>query len=137
MTLTQTSRLHIVAAIIFNQQQDQIFITKRPAKLHKGGYWEFPGGKVESGETAGQGLIRELYEEIDIEVTALSLFEHLDHDYPEKKLTFDFFSVTAFSGKPYGKEGQEGKWVKIEDLVDYQFPEANQPIVEKLLATLG
>mgnify|MGYP005986144429 FL=1 len=126
-------RLHIVAGIIFNSNQDKIFITKRPKKLHKGGYWEFPGGKVELNESAEQGLIRELYEEVNINVTQLTHFEHLDYDYPDKKLTFDFFSVINFSGEAYGKEGQEGKWVKIEDIGDYQFPEANEPIVESLM----
>lgn len=126
-------RVHIVAAIILNAQQDQIFITKRPEKLHKGGYWEFPGGKVELGESAEQGLIRELQEEIDITATELSLFEHFDFDYPEKSLTFDFFTVTDFAGQPYGKEGQEGKWVTISDLNGYTFPEANQPVLEKVI----
>ncbi|WP_417883947.1 8-oxo-dGTP diphosphatase MutT [Vibrio rumoiensis] len=127
-------RIHIVAAIILNTQQDQIFITKRPEKLHKGGYWEFPGGKVEVGESAEQGLIRELQEEIDITATEMSLFEHFDFDYPEKSLTFDFFIVSGFSGKPYGKEGQEGKWVAIEQLTEYRFPEANEPVLEKVIA---
>lgn len=126
-------RVHIVAAIILNAQQDQIFITKRPEKLHKGGYWEFPGGKVELGESAEQGLIRELQEEIDITATEMSLFEHFDFDYPEKSLTFDFFTVTGFAGLPYGKEGQEGKWVAISDLHGYTFPEANQPVLEKVI----
>lgn len=127
-------RVHIVAAIILNEQQDQIFITKRPEKLHKGGYWEFPGGKVELGESAEQGLIRELQEEIDITASEMSLFEHFDFDYPEKSLTFDFFVVSDFDGKPYGKEGQEGKWVAISDLNGYTFPEANEPVLEKVIA---
>lgn len=126
-------RVHIVAAIILNEQQDQIFITKRPEKLHKGGYWEFPGGKVELGESAEQGLIRELQEEIDITASEMSLFEHFDFDYPEKSLTFDFFVVSAFEGKPYGKEGQQGKWVAVGDLNDYAFPEANVPVLEKVI----
>lgn len=131
------TRLHIVAAIILNSEQDQIFITKRPEKLHKGGFWEFPGGKVEQGESAEQGLIRELQEEIDITATALDLFDHFDFDYPEKSLTFDFFVVSQFDGNPYGKEGQQGEWVKIEDLKDYTFPEANEPVLEKVLGQFG
>ncbi|WP_105902275.1 8-oxo-dGTP diphosphatase MutT [Vibrio gangliei] len=130
-------RTHIVAAIILNPQQDQIFITKRPAKLHKGGFWEFPGGKVEEGESAEQGLIRELQEEIDITATQLELFEHFDFDYTDKSLTFDFFVVSAFEGKPYGKEGQEGKWVAMNDLNGYAFPEANEPVLEKVIKRFG
>ena len=126
-------RIHIVAAIILNTQQNQIFITKRPEKSHKGGYWEFPGGKVEGEESAQQGLIRELQEEVDITATEMTLFEHFDFDYPDKSLTFDFFMISAFDGQPYGKEGQEGKWVTIGELKDYPFPEANEPVLEKVI----
>ncbi|OEF24970.1 8-oxo-dGTP diphosphatase MutT [Vibrio rumoiensis] len=128
------TRLHIVAAIILNADKDQIFITKRPAKLHKGGFWEFPGGKVEESESAQQGLVRELQEEIDITATQMTLFEHFDFDYPEKSLTFDFFVVSDFNGQPYGKEGQEGQWVAIGELKNYSFPEANVPVLEKVIA---
>ncbi|WP_234494503.1 8-oxo-dGTP diphosphatase MutT [Vibrio maritimus] len=126
-------RVHIVAAIIFNQDKSQIYITKRPDNLHKGGFWEFPGGKVEAGETIQEAIARELDEEIDIEVTEQVLFEHLLHDYPEKSLEFDFISVTGFEGVPFGKEGQEGRWVSITELADYRFPEANVPILNKVI----
>ncbi|WP_260259777.1 8-oxo-dGTP diphosphatase MutT [Vibrio intestinalis] len=126
-------RIHIVAAIIFNQDKSEIFITKRPDDKHKGGFWEFPGGKVEAGESIEQAMIRELNEEIGITVTEQSLFEHLEYDYPDKSLKFDFISVTAFDGKPYGREGQQGEWVKIEQLSGYQFPEANVPILERVI----
>ncbi|KUI98562.1 8-oxo-dGTP diphosphatase MutT [Vibrio sp. MEBiC08052] len=126
-------RTHIVAAIIFNQDQSQVYITKRPAHLHKGGFWEFPGGKVESGESIEAAIHRELDEEIGIEVTVQHPYQHLTHDYPDKSLVFDFISVTDFTGTPYGREGQEGRWVSVTALADYQFPEANEPIVEQLI----
>ncbi|WP_112480106.1 8-oxo-dGTP diphosphatase MutT [Vibrio variabilis] len=126
-------RIHIVAAIIFNQDKSQIYITKRPDNLHKGGFWEFPGGKVEAGETISEAITRELYEEIDITVTEQTVFEHLLYDYPEKSLEFDFISVTAFEGTPFGKEGQEGRWVTIGELADYAFPEANVPVLNKVI----
>ena len=128
---TFMARLHIVAGIILNEKKDQIFITKRPEKLHKGGFWEFPGGKVEADESAEQGLVRELQEEIDITAKKIELFEHFDFDYTDKSLTFDFFLVLSFDGNPYGKEGQEGKWVTIRDLKDYRFPEANEPCIRE------
>ncbi|MBR9789721.1 MAG: 8-oxo-dGTP diphosphatase MutT [Vibrionaceae bacterium] len=126
-------RIHIVAAIIFNQDKSQIFITKRPDDKHKGGFWEFPGGKVEPEESVEQAMIRELEEEVGIKVTEQSLFEHLEYDYPDKSLKFDFISVTAFEHKPYGKEGQEGRWVDIKCLPEYAFPEANVPILERVV----
>ena len=126
-------RIHIVAGIIFNQDKSEIFITKRPSDKHKGGFWEFPGGKVEESETIEQAMVRELDEEIGITVTEQSLFEHLEFDYPEKSLKFDFICVTAFEQEPYGKEGQQGQWVAIEALPNYEFPEANVPILQRVV----
>ncbi|EOX4904753.1 8-oxo-dGTP diphosphatase MutT [Vibrio alginolyticus] len=126
-------RIHIVAAIIFNQDKSKIFITKRPDDKHKGGFWEFPGGKVESGESIEHALARELEEEVGIEVTEQALFEHLEYDYPDKSLKFDFITVSKFSNEPYGREGQEGSWVEIRELGNYAFPEANVPILERVV----
>jgi 8-oxo-dGTP diphosphatase len=128
-------RLHIVAAIILNSERDQVFITKRPDKAHKGGLWEFPGGKVEAGESAEQAVVRELFEEVGIHVTGLHHFQALKHDYPEKSLSFDFFAVTAFDNQPYGKEGQRGEWVAISELHNYEFPEANVPVLNRVQET--
>ncbi|PMO40069.1 7,8-dihydro-8-oxoguanine-triphosphatase [Vibrio sp. 10N.222.52.B12] len=126
-------RIHIVAAIIFNEDRSQIFITKRPDDKHKGGFWEFPGGKVEQNETVEQAMIRELEEEIGITVTEQALFEHLEYDYPDKSLKFDFITVSQFNNQPYGREGQEGRWVDIIALPNYAFPEANVPILERVV----
>ncbi|CAK1725719.1 8-oxo-dGTP diphosphatase [Vibrio crassostreae] len=126
-------RIHIVAGIIFNQDKSQVFITKRPDDKHKGGFWEFPGGKVEVGETIEQAMTRELDEEIGIKVTEQSLFEHLEFDYTDKSLKFDFILVTDFEEQPYGKEGQQGEWVSLESLNQYTFPEANVPILERVI----
>lgn len=126
-------RIHIVAGIIFNVDKSHVFITKRPDDKHKGGFWEFPGGKVESGESIQQALIRELDEEIGIESTELNPYMHLEYDYPEKSLTFDFMTVTAFHHQPFGKEGQEGGWVAIEELSNYAFPEANLSVLERVI----
>ncbi|MCG9552178.1 8-oxo-dGTP diphosphatase MutT [Vibrio sp. Isolate32] len=126
-------RIHIVAGIIFNQDKSQVFITKRPDDKHKGGFWEFPGGKVEEGETIEQAMTRELDEEIGIKVTEQSLFEHLEFDYTDKSLKFDFILVTDFEEQPYGKEGQQGEWVSLQSLSQYAFPEANVPILERVV----
>ena len=125
-------RLHIVAGIVFNQRRDEIFITRRLNTAHKAGFWEFPGGKVEE-ETAEKALIRELNEEIGINVLELSLFDSFDYDYSDKALYFDFFLVTGFDKVPYGREGQVGKWVEIRQLRHYSFPEANTLLLEKVI----
>lgn len=126
-------RIHIVAAIIFNQDKSELFITKRPEHLHKGGYWEFPGGKVETGESVEQAMVRELNEEIGIVVIQQTHFHQLDYDYPDKSLHFDFICVTEFENEPFGREGQLGQWVAIADLPQYAFPEANLPIVKMVI----
>lgn len=126
-------RVWISAGIILNDSKDSVFITRRPAKAHKGGFWEFAGGKVEQGETAEQAVIRELHEEVGIEATALEHFMALEHDYPEKALKFDFFLVTSFEGEAFGKEGQPGEWVALSNLRDYTFPEANEVVLDKLM----
>ncbi|AUI85295.1 7,8-dihydro-8-oxoguanine-triphosphatase [Vibrio azureus] len=126
-------RIHIVAAIILNSDKSQIFITKRPDDKHKGGFWEFPGGKVEQDETIEQAMNRELEEEIGITVTEQALYEHLQYDYPDKSLKFDFMLVSQFDNQPYGREGQQGQWVDVAALADYAFPEANLPIVKRVV----
>lgn len=130
-------RIHIVAGIIFNSNQSEIFITKRPDHLHKGGFWQFPGGKVEAGESREQAMVRELEEEIGITVTEQQAFQHFDFDYTDKSLSFDFMLVTAFDGQPHGREGQQGGWVKIANLANYRFPEANDPVVKQVIAQFG
>ena len=126
-------RIHIVAGIILNSERTQLFITKRPDDKHQGGLWEFPGGKVEIGESVEQAMSRELAEEIGIVVKAQSPFQHFEFDYPDKSLTFDFLLINDFTHQPFGKEGQQGKWIAIRELVDYSFPAANIPIIERVI----
>ncbi|WP_070962441.1 8-oxo-dGTP diphosphatase MutT [Vibrio sonorensis] len=127
-------RIHIVAGVIFNQDKSQVFITKRPDDKHKGGFWEFPGGKVESGENIEAAMARELDEEIGIQVTKQEHFQHLEFDYSDKSLKFDFILIHEFEGQPFGKEGQQAEWVNVANLVKYSFPEANVPILNKIVA---
>ena len=125
-------RIPVVAAIIYNTDQNQILIAKRPSHLHKGGYWEFPGGKVKLGENNQAALARELLEEINIGFDRSELFAVIEHDYPEKDVRLMFFKVFGIQGEPFGNEGQELAWVAIDQLSDYRFPEANEAIVAQI-----
>ncbi len=127
------SRLIHVAAAVIEDTQGRIFIAKRPDDKHQGGLWEFPGGKVEDGETAEQALVRELQEEIGIGVTGCSPLIQVPYHYPDKSVLLDVFHVTGFDGEAWGKEGQEVVWVAKRQLDSYQFPAANRPILNAAL----
>ncbi len=121
-------RLHVAAGVI-RSRDGHVLIAKRPLDKHQGGLWEFPGGKVEAGETAEAALARELAEELGIAVTASRPLIRVSHDYPDKQVLLDVWEVLAFSGEPHGAEGQPLAWVDPEDLPGFSFPAANRPIV--------
>lgn len=125
--------IHVVAAIIADQNDsNKILIAKRPDHVHKGGLWEFPGGKVEQGEHVFEALARELEEELAIFVLQAEPFINIQYDYPEKSVLLDVWKVTEFSGNAKGNEGQAIKWVLIDQLNEYSFPEANNVIIDEL-----
>lgn len=138
------TRIHVVAAVIYKPQvrstnrsdegiEKSILISCRPNHLHKGGFWEFPGGKLEVGEDPRDGLFRELNEELDIEVTEANSFMQINYDYPDKKVFLDVWVVSSFIGKERGVEGQKISWVPLKEISKYTFPEANLPILAKLV----
>lgn len=131
-TVPNHSLLHVAAAVIYNPAGN-ILIARRPDHKHKGGLWEFPGGKVETQETASEALARELYEELGIRDISSTPLIQITHHYPERSVLLDVYSVTLFSGEAKGCEGQPILWVKPEALIEYPFPEANQPIIEAVL----
>lgn len=117
-----------------NKGEHETFVTRRLAHQHQGGKWEFPGGKVEPGESTAQALIRELEEEIGIHVQSSSPLVVISHDYTDKKVVLDVHKVYEFNSEPNGLEGQEGQWVKLSDLPSLEFPDANKVIIDKLLS---
>ncbi|MCT8988029.1 8-oxo-dGTP diphosphatase MutT [Shewanella phaeophyticola] len=126
-----SNRIHVAVGIVINTQK-QTLLAKRHAHLHQGGKWEFPGGKVEANESVSDALIRELKEEVNLDVSSTTEFMDISHDYPDKHVRLDIHLVTDFSGNALGMEGQQVKWVEVQSLSEYEFPEANKPIVEKL-----
>ncbi|CAD5375686.1 Mutator mutT protein (7,8-dihydro-8-oxoguanine-triphosphatase) / Thiamin-phosphate pyrophosphorylase-like protein [Pseudomonas sp. OF001] len=121
-------RLHVAAAVI-RGTDGRVLIARRPEHKHQGGLWEFPGGKVEAGEAVEVALARELHEELGIDVIASRPLIQVRHDYPDLAVLLDVHEVGAFTGEPHGREGQPLAWVAPRELPDYEFPEANRPIV--------
>ena len=126
-------RVHVAVAVIMNSKQE-VLLAKRLDHLHQGGKWEFPGGKVEQGETVTDALIRELKEEVNLDVISSSPLMEISHDYPDKQVLLDIHLVSDFDGEATGLENQQICWVVKPDLVNYDFPEANKPILDKILA---
>ncbi|SFG63998.1 Nudix family hydrolase [Neptunomonas qingdaonensis] len=124
--------IHVAAAVI-EDGLGNIFLAKRPDDKHQGGLWEFPGGKVESGESPTTALIRELDEEVGIQVTESHPLIQVPYHYADKSVFLDVFRVTAFTGTAWGKEGQEACWVPVNELDSYSFPAANKPILNAVL----
>lgn len=121
-------RIHVAAAVI-RAADGRILIARRADDQHQGGLWEFPGGKLEPGETAQAALARELEEELGIRPIVARPLIQVHHDYPDKQVLLDVWEVSAFVGEPHGAEGQPLTWVGSRQLAEYQFPAANQPIV--------
>lgn len=130
-----SKQVHVAVGVIENSAQ-QILLAKRHEHLHQGGKWEFPGGKVESAETTAQALIRELKEEVGLDVLNTTPMMEIHHDYGDKKVILDIHWVKDFSGTAQGLEGQAVQWVAKQDLVNFEFPAANKTIVDKILATI-
>lgn len=97
------------------------------------GRWEFPGGKVDPGETEAVALVRELREELGIEVTASSPFMRLAHSYSDRDVELSLWIVEGFDGEPRSLDGQQLKWVAPERLGDEDILEADRPFVEALM----
>lgn len=128
-------KIYVVAAVILTKNK-QILIAKRSDSKPQGGFWEFPGGKIERDETPTEGLFRELKEELAISVLEMRPFIKLEHEYPERSIILDVWIVEKFTGNARGNEGQTIAWVSIDQLNQYQFPEANRLIVDKLQTSL-
>jgi 8-oxo-dGTP diphosphatase len=123
------ARIHVAVGVI-RDSQGKILITRRHADAHQGGLWEFPGGKLENGESVVQALRRELDEELAIQLESACALLQIEHDYGDKAVLLDVWLVEGFAGRAVGREGQPLRWVAAAELVDFSFPAANQPIVD-------
>jgi 8-oxo-dGTP diphosphatase len=124
--------IHVAAAAIINDR-GQVLVSQRKQGAHLGGYWEFPGGKVEPGETLEAALARELKEELDIVPGSIRPMIRTRHHYPDKSVLLDVWRVESYSGQAVGAEGQAIAWRNTDELDPRDFPEANRPIIKALL----
>ncbi len=123
--------IHVAAAAI-EDAQGRILISRRHDHLHQGGLWEFPGGKLEAGETAIQGLARELREELGIKPLQAEPLIRVTHHYHDRSVLLEVYRVPEFTGLPQGMEGQPLRWVLPETMRPEQFPAADRPIINAL-----
>ena len=131
------SIVHVAVGVILDAQRN-ILITRRASDAHQGDLWEFPGGKLEAGESLAEALARELLEELGITIGRTSALLQICHDYGDKTVLLDVHVVWEFSGEPRPLEDQPMVWVTPSELCEYAFPVANTPIVTalgKLLAS--
>ena len=126
--------IEVVAAIITHN--NQIFATQRGYGEFKDG-WEFPGGKMEPGETPQQALVREIREELDTEIEVGELVETVEYDYPNFHLIMHCFLCTIRSGDLVLKDHEAAKWLAKEELYSVDWLPADVKVVEKIKDTMG
>jgi 8-oxo-dGTP diphosphatase len=123
--------VRVVAAVLYDER-GQVLVTQRPPGKSMAGHWEFPGGKVEPGESDAEALRRELREELGIEVIGARLLEELTHDYPERRVVLSVWVVSEYAGVPAALEGQPLHWSAAARLRTLPMLPADWPIVERL-----
>jgi 8-oxo-dGTP diphosphatase len=124
----------LVAAVALVDPDGRVLIAERPPGKHLAGMWEFPGGKVQPGETPEAALIRELDEELGISVheSCLAPFTFASHAYETFHLLMPLYVCRKWSGTVTSREGQQLKWVRPAQLTDYPMPPADKPLVAML-----
>jgi 8-oxo-dGTP diphosphatase len=127
-------KLVLVAACALIDADSRVLIAQRPAGKSMAGLWEFPGGKVEAGERPEESLIRELKEElgIDVKEECLAPLTFASHRYPDFHLLMPLYVCRRWGGFMQANEGQMLKWVRPNDLRDYPMPPADEPLISHL-----
>ena len=123
-------RIDVVAAVI--RENGRILITQRRDDAHLARLWEFPGGKVEVGESLEIALQREILEELGIQIRVDGEFFTIDHEYPSRSVRLHFFNCTVIEGDAKPLHVADLRWVNPEDLSNYQFPPADAELLARL-----
>lgn len=124
----------LVSAVALIDIDGRVLLAQRPKGKSMAGLWEFPGGKIEPGETPEAALIRELQEELGIDTwsSCLAPLTFASHSYPDFHLLMPLFACRKWEGTPVSKEGQQLKWVRAQHLKDYPMPAADVPLIPVL-----
>lgn len=130
--MTERKTIQVVAALIYDPSTEKIMICQRPENKDRGLLWEFPGGKVEKGESKEQALIRECLEELSVEILPKEIYASLVHDYPDIKIELTLFKAVIVSGEPKKLEHNDIKWVYPCEASKYDFCPADKEILERL-----
>ncbi|HEX7011971.1 MAG TPA: 8-oxo-dGTP diphosphatase MutT [Steroidobacteraceae bacterium] len=123
--------IHVVAGALFDAA-GRVLLAQRPAGKHMAGQWEFPGGKLDEGETALEALKRELLEELGIEVQGGQALIAYEHSYPDRRVLLDLWLVTSYRGEPQPLDAAALKWVALEELDSAGLLEADRPMIPVL-----
>lgn len=131
MSEAAPKRLLLVAACALLDTDNRVLLARRPEGKSMAGLWEFPGGKIEAGETPEQTLVRELHEELGIETEepCLAPLTFASHAYEEFHLLMPLYVCRKYQGIPVSREGQQLKWVRAAALRDYPMPPADIPLI--------
>jgi 8-oxo-dGTP diphosphatase len=134
VTAAEAKPVVLVTAAALIDADGRVLLAQRPEGKPMAGLWEFPGGKVHNGETPERALIRELDEElgIDVEASCLAPFTFASHAYPDFHLLMPLYVCRKWSGIVTAREGQQLKWVRPPRLGDYPMPPADKPLVAML-----
>ena len=134
MQITDHKNLVIVASIAIIDANDQILIAKRPNKKHLSGFWEFPGGKVEKGESPENALVREVKEELNIDINnkCIAPLTFSEFNYEKFHLLLLLYVCRRWEGEPMSMEKNEIKWVKANALRQYKMPPADDSLIYSL-----
>lgn len=124
-------KVDVVCAALIDKN-NSILIAKRPDGKEMSGLWEFPGGKIETGETQKQALERELKEELSIQCQELTFISSIDHHYPDFMISLSLYACTCWSGLISTNHYQQMAWIKEHEFDHYKMPEADKPLVEGL-----
>ena len=121
----------LVSAVALVDSDGRVLLAQRPAGKSMAGLWEFPGGKVEAGETPEAALVRELHEELGIETwdSCLSPLTFASHSYDDFHLLMPLFVCRKWNGVPQPREGQTLKWVHAKEMKNYPMPPADIPLI--------